>query len=72
MQDIGLINATSLIGLVPRLPRLLAELTGFHPTVETLAAQAVLTLVYVGGWVYMRLADRGKAAPVRQPVSRNV
>ena len=72
LQDIGLINATSLIGLVPRLPRLLAELTGFHPTVETLAAQAVLTLVYVGGWVYMRLADRGKAAPVRQPVSRNV
>ncbi len=71
LQDIGLINATSLIGLVPRLPRLLAELTGIHPTLETLGAQAVLTLVYLGGWVYMRVSGN-KTAPVRQPVSRNV
>ncbi len=49
LQDIGVLGATSLIGTVPRLPYLAAELTGIHPTVETLGAQALLALIYIGG-----------------------
>ena len=58
LQNIGLLNATSLIGVVPRLPLVLADLTGLHPTVETLAAQAVLAGIYLAGAVYMRLSAR--------------
>jgi len=46
LQESGLINATSLIGVFPRLPRPLAEFTGIHPTVETLTAQIILLSVY--------------------------
>ena len=58
---------TSLIGVVPRLPHLLADLTGIHPTVETLAAQLLLAVVYASGLVALRrqaagAALRGRAA----------
>lgn len=53
LQDIGVLGATSLIGIVPRLPYLLAELTGIHPTLETLGAQGLLALIYGGGAVLM-------------------
>lgn len=53
LQESGLINATSLIGVFPRLPRPVAEFTGIHPTVETLAAQAFLLSVYIIGGVAM-------------------
>jgi high-affinity iron transporter len=54
LQGSGFIGATSLLGIVPRLPNLVAQLTGIHPTVETLGAQAVLTLVYLCGFIWMR------------------
>ncbi|GIL14841.1 MAG: hypothetical protein BroJett039_00140 [Chloroflexota bacterium] len=49
LQEAGLMNATSLIGILPRLPRPVAEFTGIHPTVETLAAQVILLSVYGAG-----------------------
>ncbi len=44
----------------PRLPIFLADLTGWHPTRETLVAQAALTLVYVAGavWTFVVLPRR--------------
>ncbi len=59
LQDTGLIGVTSLIGVLPRLPRTLAEFSGFHPTVETLAAQATLLAIYVFGGLAMWLRSRG-------------
>lgn len=38
---------------VPRLPIFLADLTGWHPTVQTILAQAALLSVYVAGAVWM-------------------
>ncbi len=52
LQEAGVLQVTSLLGTVPRLPRVLAELTGIHPTLETLGAQALLVLVYVVGAIY--------------------
>ncbi|HLY25884.1 MAG TPA: hypothetical protein VKQ72_06060, partial [Aggregatilineales bacterium] len=54
----GLINATSLLNVIPRLPRPLADFTGIHPTVETLAAQALLAAVYIFGAVAMWIKGR--------------
>lgn len=65
LQNTGLLGVTSLIGVVPRLPRVLADFTGFHPTVETLTAQLALTLTYVTGWFIYRL----RQTPInRRPV----
>jgi high-affinity iron transporter len=72
LQESGLIPATSLIGVVPRLPHSLADFTGIHPTVETLAAQAILSLIYISGAVIMRLKQRGRynvPSAINQPVN---
>lgn len=58
LQESGFIGATSLIGYLPRLPNALAQFTGFHPTVETIAAQFLLASVYVVGWVVLQLRQR--------------
>jgi high-affinity iron transporter len=50
LQEAAAIPVTFLESL-PRLPIFLAELTGWHPTRETIAAQAALILVYVLGAV---------------------
>ncbi len=63
LQEAGFIGATSLLGVLPRLPHVLAEFTGFHPTVETIGAQILLTLVYVCGWIVMQIRQR-KTAPL--------
>jgi high-affinity iron transporter len=65
LQETGLLNATSLIGSFPRLPRLVAELTGIHPTVETLAAQVVLLSIYILGGVVMWWQSRSQPSPIR-------
>lgn len=54
LQEAGLIGVTSLLGVMPRLPNLLAQLTGIHPTVETLIAQASLTIIYIAGFIWVR------------------
>jgi len=51
LQGAGWIGITNLIGTLPRLNPSLAALTGFHPTLETVLAQAALILVYAVGMV---------------------
>jgi high-affinity iron transporter len=65
LQGTGLINATSLIGSFPRLPRLVAELTGIHPTVETLTAQGSLLSIYILGGVVSWWKSRPQPATIR-------
>ena len=68
LQESGLINATSLLGVFPRLPRPLADFTGIHPTVETLAAQAILAAIYILGALVMWWKQRGGyALPMATP-----
>ena len=49
---------------VPRLPIFLADLTGWHPTLQSLLAQAVLASVYVAGacWVFAVMPLRERRA----------
>ncbi len=65
LQESGLINATSVVNVIPRLPRPLADFTGIHPTVETLTAQALLAAVYIFGaiglWWTQRRRKQGPA-----------
>jgi len=65
LQGSGFIGATSVLSIMPRLPNLVAQLTGIHPTVETLGAQAVLALVYLGGFAWMRthMPSKRKSTP---------
>lgn len=70
LQEAGFASATSLIGVFPRLPRPIAEFTGIHPTVETLAAQAVLLVVYGLGGIAMWWQSRrrySRSGPVSLP-----
>lgn len=64
-QEADLIPLT-VIGGAPSLPFFLAELTGWHPTVQTIAAQLALASVYIGGavwtfWVIPRRIRRASA-----------
>lgn len=54
-QEAGWLPVTNLYGKVPTLDPNVAALTGLHPTTETLAAQLLLVLVYLGGFVLFRL-----------------
>ncbi len=66
LQEAGFIGATSLLGVFPRLPHVVAQLTGIHPTIETLTAQIVLALVYVGGFIWVR-THQSKSKPTPTP-----
>jgi high-affinity iron transporter len=50
LQEAFLVPRTALG--VPRLPIFLSQATGFWPTVQTVAAQVVLALIYLAGGVY--------------------
>lgn len=52
LQQAAVLPVTFLEG-VPRLPIFLADLTGWHPTLQTILAQAALLSVYVAGAVWM-------------------
>ena len=54
---------------VPRLPIFLADLTGWHPTLESLLAQAALATVYVAGalWVFAVMPMRERRAAGAAP-----
>ena len=52
-QELGYISTTSLIGTVPRLDINLAEMTGIHPTLESVIAQLILLAIYVIGSTYV-------------------
>ncbi len=63
LQEAAVIPVTLIPGL-PRLPIFLAELTGYHPTVQTVVAQAVFAAVYLVGaaWMFVILPRRKRAA----------
>ncbi|PYE54640.1 FTR1 family iron permease [Deinococcus yavapaiensis] len=56
-QEAGWLPVTNLYGKVPTLDPNVAALTGLHPTVETLAAQVLMILVYVVGYAVLRLRE---------------
>ncbi len=58
LQEAGFIGATTLLQFLPRLPHALATFTGFHPTLETIAAQLLLAGVYIAGLVALQLRQR--------------
>ncbi len=63
---------------VPRLPIFLADLTGWHPTRESLIAQAVLASIYILGavWTFVvlprREARRKSVGPPHEPSTTEV
>jgi high-affinity iron transporter len=52
-QEVGYISTTHLFGIVPRLDINTATMTGIHPTLETILAQAILLGVYLAGSLYV-------------------
>lgn len=70
LQEATVVPITFLEG-APRLPIFLADLTGWHPTLQTILAQAALALVYIGGaiWTFVirpRSIDRVVPRPAEQ------
>lgn len=63
LQEAAAIPVTFLESL-PRLPIFAAELTGWHPTRETVVAQAVLVVIYILGavWTFVVLPRRERVA----------
>ncbi|ACZ42921.1 iron permease FTR1 [Thermobaculum terrenum ATCC BAA-798] len=67
LQDADVISITSLFDTFPRINPFVAQFLGIYPTVETVAAQVALLLVYVIGGVYFYLgpARRARLAEAR-------
>jgi high-affinity iron transporter len=65
LQEGYVIGITNLTSSLPRLPIYLAEATGYHPTLETIVAQAVLIVFYVLAaiWVYLIARRRQRRVP---------
>jgi high-affinity iron transporter len=63
LQEAGFIGATTLLHVLPRLPHALATFTGFHPTLETIAAQLLLIGVYAASLVVVQVRQR-KVQPI--------
>jgi high-affinity iron transporter len=69
LQQAAILHVTFLENF-PRLPIFLADLTGIHPTLQSLLAQAALAAVYVAGavWMFVVIPAReqraAKAAPL--------
>lgn len=63
LQQSALVPVTYLDD-APRLPIFLADLTGYHPTLQTIVGQIALALVYVAGafWVFVIVPRRVAAA----------
>jgi high-affinity iron transporter len=53
LQEVDIIGATPIEGGWARLPIFIAELTGIHPTVEGIVAQATLLTIYLLGGLYV-------------------
>lgn len=70
LQNTGFIGATSLVGVLPRLPNVLAHFTGFHPTLETILAQFLMASIYVIGWIIFRFQSRQHQPSAVKPRER--
>ncbi len=53
LQGFYIIPTTPLFGIIPRLDINLAEMTGIHPTLETVLGQAILLAIYIIGSAYI-------------------
>ena len=67
LQKAAVLTVTVIDG-APRLPIFLAELTGYHPTVQTVAAQAGLVAVYVASGIWLLLTRRRTPSAIAPPV----
>jgi len=69
LQEGYVIGITNLTASVPRLPIHLAQATGFHPTLETIAVQLGLIAIYLatGAWALRGL--RRASVPLGQPAA---
>ena len=67
-QQAALLPVTFLESL-PRLPIFLADLTGWHPTLETIIAQIVLAAIYLAGatWLFVIVPRRAAHASTPEP-----
>jgi high-affinity iron transporter len=72
LQNLDLLPATSLRDEIPRLPVALGELTGIHPTVESLATQMGLLIIYASGLAIVRLTARRRATAMPAPAQAEV
>ena len=70
-QEAGWLNVTNLYGALPKIDPNVAALTGLHPTAETLGAQALMILVYVLGFVYLRRSGRARRGSRAGQLERN-
>ncbi len=72
-QEAALIPVTFIESL-PRLPIFLAQLTGWYPTTQTIAAQAALAAIYVAGaiWTFVVLPRREKRTSAPAPAAEGV
>jgi high-affinity iron transporter len=68
LQELGLV-AVSFIESAPRLPIFLSDLVGYHPTVQTIAAQLLLALIYAIGGLYVAFIGPRRAAEVSAKVA---
>jgi high-affinity iron transporter len=68
LQEAAILPVTFLEG-VPRLPIFLADLTGWHPTLQSIVAQAALAGVYVAGGIltFAVLPRRRRRVAVASP-----
>jgi high-affinity iron transporter len=53
LQEVDVIGATPIEGEWARLPIFLAEMTGIHPTVQGVAVQAAMLVIYALGAIYV-------------------
>ncbi|GHF58123.1 high-affinity iron transporter [Deinococcus metalli] len=70
-QEAGWIGVTNLYGRLPTLDPNVSALTGLHPTVETLAAQALMVLVYAAGYGYVRWSSQRHSPHVAGRLERH-
>lgn len=67
LQEAAIVPVTFL-SAIPRLPIFLSELTGLHPTAQTISAQVALAAIYTAGaiWVFVirPRGERGERARV--------
>ena len=59
-QEAGYITITPLINIVIRLDINLAEMTGIHPTLETITGQLILLCIYAIGSAYVLVYHQEK------------
>ena len=52
-QEVGYISTTHMIGIIPRLDINVAEMSGIHPTLESVIAQVILLSIYIVGSLYI-------------------